>query len=560
MVSLLLSFVTVAACGAPYDSEATPEVGCTPACGPHGRCEASKCVCDGSFGGPTCTECTAGANPDGTCGAKCGANTCKLHESCTDGASGPSCACVKGYVAENGACVFRGGPRDPGFTKMPDAWVVSGLVTVEPSSTEPTTLSGQVDPGWARFFGTGQASQTFDMPEWQLGEPLAVETSTGCRRDCDDLADRAVAVRIGGRGSLLPLSPNGLTKNKWCLGERAYGAGVTFDLRAVGRDGPGPGGGNAKPEHHGFVDHVRFFPAPECPLPGQIPNANFDANGGWVGSGTGVAEVANAVGTNGSRAAHLRANGGEGPILTGIVSVPHRSIAHPALVSSYRTQNGRTGQVRLGPTIIGVLGGTGGFEEGRICFPEWSKGRAHALAFGATSPALVGDPTDLLVDDLRLVDDPTCGEAPLVRDPGFEGNVRSRPWVIHIGGAPTTFTTDAASARSGSGAVSATITACNTSGGVYQSITVPPPSATGGPAARFWYKANLPLATTASGGAVNLVPAAPWTQRVTCLPPRLEGFEYELRFVLSAGANCNGGGTLNVDDVEVTTDPSCPKE
>jgi hypothetical protein len=102
------------------------------------------------------------------------------------------------------------------------------------------------------------------------------------------------------------------------------------------------------------------------------------------------------------------------------------------------------------------------------------------------------------------------------------------------------------------------------------SITVPGAAGANGPALKFWYDASatshlgLDVALGALSAPVALSATAGWTQVVACLDPRLATRPDLLTFSL---VSADGGGTcsdtfpmetIRLDDVELTTDATCP--
>jgi hypothetical protein len=91
---------------------------------------------------------------------------------------------------------------------------------------------------------------------------------------------------------------------------------------------------------------------------------------------------------------------------------------------------------------------------------------------------------------------------------------------------------------------------------------------TAGPALKFWYKtsaitnAGLSVTMSAPSAVVALPAATDWTQARACLQPNLAGRPDVLTFgVAGSGGDCTTAfppETLAIDDVELTTDSTCP--
>jgi hypothetical protein len=95
------------------------------------------------------------------------------------------------------------------------------------------------------------------------------------------------------------------------------------------------------------------------------------------------------------------------------------------------------------------------------------------------------------------------------------------------------------------------------------SITVPASTPTAGPAVRFFYRrpAGGGVVTFSAMG-VTLPPVSDWTEKIVCLSTMLVGQAIDLTFQgQTSGGACDvpiPAEELFVDDVQVTTDPSCP--
>jgi hypothetical protein len=97
-------------------------------------------------------------------------------------------------------------------------------------------------------------------------------------------------------------------------------------------------------------------------------------------------------------------------------------------------------------------------------------------------------------------------------------------------------------------------------------IVVPSPDAGGGPAAVFWYRSTPSVnyefsyyGTTTTNGVQD----GAWHRAVMCLPPRFAGRKelLWLRMQQSTAIMCGTAIPLEttiIDDLDATTDPSCP--
>lgn len=100
-----------------------------------------------------------------------------------------------------------------------------------------------------------------------------------------------------------------------------------------------------------------------------------------------------------------------------------------------------------------------------------------------------------------------------------------------------------------------------------QSFRVPPSSSTGGPALKVWYRSsqardNL-FVENVNGSTlaiVDFVSDVGWTEHTQCLPPQLAGQVLQGVFALGSFACVVGTPrTLDVDDLQLTTDMACPR-
>ena len=235
--------------------------------------------------------------------------TCPAHQTCVVEANTPTCACVAGYQLSGTSCVWGNVPQDPGFQNVPE-----GAWTVKPGATLSPAGAGYLDPGQLVFPKSGPCSrsgavQSITMPTVAQAEPLAVKISA----DAACISSQGAgcwppdtAVVINGGVITFDDQPSFIV-NSACLGERAYGGTFDLEVRPLGQ-------ANCAVAHtDAIVDHVDIEPSATCPLPGTIPDGDFDGALNTWGTinapGTtaaSVAEIAPALGTDESAAAHLR--------------------------------------------------------------------------------------------------------------------------------------------------------------------------------------------------------------------------------------------------------------
>jgi len=466
-------------------------------------------------------------------------------------------------VNENGTCVWRGGPLDPGFKNEPvGAWILGGGGLLEPTRSE----TGYVDQGAARLGDKGTVSQLVDMPAYDIAEPLAMDYSWGCPNCSTNPFDSPELLfktdKRGFANSLRGSFINGVKMSvlHWCLGENAYDGKISIAMIARGLR---PSGGFGMNQNLATVDRLAFVPDATCPRPGSIPNGDFDGQSGWTGSGP-QAEVANAVGTNGSRGAKLTAKCGDAPSIAGLVSIPSKSVKHPALAFTWRVTSAQIGGVQLGATTIAQLRGTGAFEPASLCIPEWAKGSVHRLSFFLRHLGnCLSNPPDneMLVDDVKIVDDATCGEAPLFFDPGFEQSTTTTSrWFLNANnGGGFVAVQKNGQAHGGAAHLALSTPTCGTSVTANQIATIPDAAGAAGPAIKFFYKANVAKDSSVQAFGQSLTSAAAWTARTVCLPASKSGLAQSLELgVFAAAKDCDSVASLQVDDIELTSDATCP--
>lgn len=501
------------------------------------------------------------------------------HEECREQGSLAVCACVVGYARTAEGCAFRGGPEDPGFASA-KSWKASANATLDPIAAT-TSVVGALDVGLARLHGDGVVSQSFDMPAFADAEPLAMEINAGCKGSCGNIAGSVMAVSIGAtietaRAFDLVLPTQGLATRRVCLGERAYGRTVALSVSTFS-----PSTTLSGPDEDALVDSIRFVAAPECPAIGQVMNADFEKSGGWATGGTGLTEVAMGLGTNGSRAGRLLANGCERPNLSSTVSVPE-SLMRPALTFSIRGTRDRESSVSLDNRPIAALRGTGAFEQAVVCLPEWTRGFTHSLRISAgeryaTCNTVTTGPNEVIVDDFKLISSDACPLTPNVLDGDFERSSGSAAWFegVSDGASVAVIHGDAAAARSGHSLLQLSTFACSRQIIADQTVSAPVRASSGnaGPSLRFWYRvvksvggggadgAGVITPIVAVGSTSESLPAvANWTEKRICMPTSSWGRSQYLGFGLSAGSSGSCGASLQIDDVVISTDSSCPAD
>ncbi len=516
---------------------------------------------------------------NGTCTPACTATTCTAaHQSCDDSSGTATCACATGYMTDaSGACVWGTVPLDPTFQDTPaGSWTLIGGATIN------ATAAGSLDPGelvvgklsYCNMHGA--ATQQIAMPPYAVAEPLAIVASV--EHDCQTVTGGPCNTSLAGGTNIsidgvanfvAPVKPFGTSTI--CLGERAYGGSFTLAVNPwdtvlcpIGQT------------IQLLVDHLAIVPAASCPAPGTIQNGDFEGVGNWTGSGSLAGGIIPGQGTGGSKAGHIGTmTACDDSRLTGTISVPASSVPNAALVFDYNGANGVSAQIfsPSNATSIGQITGNGAFQTAKMCVGEFAKGAVMPISFYL--PVVTGvacstiTPHDFYFDNFHFVSDPTCPASNLVNDGGFERNDPSLPWnlnpVSQSGGANATARIDVTAADAHTGTRSLLLAngqVCNNVTAT-TSITIPKPTATAGPMLQFFYKAPVETQNSFSiipGGA--LPATASYLPFTVCLDPYRAGEPFQIEFeVQGPGGTCaNTFGQENfwIDDVTVTTDPSCP--
>lgn len=570
-------------------------------CGAHGACSdatgAPACVCAEGYAGASCTDCAAafadagdgtcarvcpegyaGADctscdqgfqdkdHDGVCAPSCEAAACGPYSTCVDETGTAVCGCVAGFTRDGGSeCAFSGVIQDPGFENAPPAWAVDGGAAVTPDAGGATTIGFALLPG-DRF--QASVTQRIELPPLASAGPMRIsyKLRTYCPTSYCYAAPTLLATvgdsYIGGANT--PYSFGDFTS---CLGEAAYGGqrDLTFTQMS---ESPNAG------SYGVMIDDVQLSPDPSCVTPAQrVLNGNFEADGGWTLEQT--ASIDDGAGVNGSRGAKLR--GGtticSAPSkMRGLISVPV-SVSSPALDFKHASNGSGTFNLTLGGVNVASLQDTGGpFESKHFCLPPAMRGSTVNVSFDVPRYPGTGycsdpDPREYVVDDVKLVDDPSCGNRSI---PGgdFELNDRTTGWEIGpviVNGAVTGVNRiEAGNGQLATHGLHQAVTNVCASAVATALYVVPASSGSAGPAIKFWYRTvNSPRVTVSPSGTP--LPLAPvWAQAKICLPP---SSHHSLRHLKLRTQDPAGGGCTTAtdhqayfDDFEVTTDPSCPAQ
>ena len=184
---------------------------------------------------------------------------------------------------------------------------------------------------------------------------------------------------------------------------------------------------------------------------------------------------------------------------------------------------------------------------------------------------------DFVLDNLAFVSDPACETDANVFDSGFEQAARppgATPWTLETyddePNATVALGNDANAAHTGNVAALFSVSTPCPHVSVSSNVTIPTRVGAAGAALKFWYRtgavahAGLDVSLSALLAPVSLPATATWTQVTACLDGRLAGRPDLLRFL---AVSTDGGGlcantfpneTFAIDDVELTSDASCP--
>jgi hypothetical protein len=531
----------------------------------------------GGLGGMT-------VDPPPNCSPGCG-----VHARCLGTGTTASCLCAAGYFPSADGCVWGGLLQDPGFQDLPaGAWTIAQGAALAPRA------NGPVDPGELQLDMTaicsgGTARQTVTMPSVADAEPLALritQTSDCWTSGGGPCAGPATAVTINGATTLFgATAPSGATMA--CLGERAYGG--TYDIFVGAGDRSSCALGASADV---LVDHLDIEPSAGCPVPGTLPDGDFEATQpAWTAAAPAhdtagappVAEIQLGAGSDGSRAGHFTvATACDDARLQGLISPPLAAIPNLAVQLAYHGTGAAPLQLALNGVVIGSVPAAGpGWSTARACVPEGLKGTTVQAALGIAGRAVGGgscaaSATDFVVDDLRFVSDHTCPATAWLLDGDFErpdaavavqtsiddqGRAGAQVFAGIDDTATHAFLGTHALKLSNDGALSEAVATFP--------VSIPPTgSATlaTGPALTFWYKApalassSLNVQVGPVGSLTVTAPAADYTQVRVCLDRTTGGQTGAVTITLAGAATADSVypvETVWLDDFAIGTSPAC---
>ncbi len=511
---------------------------------------------------------------------------CGPHARCVTAGNAASCICVAGYYPSAGGCMWGSLLQDPGFEDMPSgAWTVSQGAALAPRA------NGPLDPGELQLDMTaicsgGTARQTITTPSVADSDPLALRMNR--TDDCwgaggTSCSGPATAVTINGATTLFEATTLSRATMA-CLGERAYGG--TYDVVVGAGDRSNCALGQTVDM---VVDHLDIEPSAACPVPGTLPDGDFEDAGTWTASmppnasaGTPpVAELLPGAGTDGSRAAHVSIGAPcDFAQLQALISPPLTSVPNLAVQLAFLG----TGGARLGLSLNGVVlgsfaAGDAGWTTARSCVPEGLKGTTVKAAIGILDPASYGTVCPqvtgaFVFDDVQFVSDPSCPTTAWLLDgdferPGAETEVQTSVDSQGHGDAQVYAGLDDAPdhAFSGAHALKLSNGRGSTSAVATFPISIPPAAPGAGPALAFAYKAPVLSSSSlkiqvASAASVRITsPAADYAPVQICLD-RTAGGQTGTVTIKLAGNGTDDATyapeTVWLDQFAVVTSAACP--
>lgn len=525
------------------------------------------------------------------------------HKICDETSTpGRVCACAPAYKDNgSGTCEFDAAPFDGGFTQA-TSWTPVGQ-----GASINVAAPGSVDPGEGSLNRVGICqfggfNQTFTMPPFELADQFKITVTHSGNDPAGFEIPNGTVVAVGVNGEFKEslVMRNAFKTESFCLGPRAYGQGpigspVLFQVAAQTGQFAGllcDGTSEATIQ----IDRVALeVAAPgECPAAGTLINGDFETDDVWtfnaVQSATGA--IVAGAGESASRGATLTtANKCSEVTMTGQVAFPS-TILHPAIDVHFSGTFGGRLVMQVAGQNLATLNGAAAAHK-RICLPEWTRGITTSIGFFLQRASDNGCATarnqTFTVDNLTITDDPSCTGSDLT-DSGFElfstangpeiGWGLTNGFVNDIEGSQALITN--IGQRTGNSAlrlIGSHECVGVGDGGADFTINVPASEGTAGPAIKFFANVGNGNLKTISriaiqpgptfqnpGLKLDLPEVGVYQPAVFCLPPSTSGRRMTFRF--STG-DVDGGGcgpteypdeVALIDDVEVTTDASCPAQ
>jgi hypothetical protein len=486
--------------------------------------------------------------------------------------------------------VWDGAIEDSGFRRPADQseW------SVERGATIAADASGHRSDGEARIPNTklcegGTISQSVSMPAYNPAEPHVLEFSTlgECVvGNCFDENASGLLLGVDGRWTHHSAPGREWDDKTVCLGPAWYGGTREVRLRSS-REFVGQCYGDG----HLAMDDVSIRPAEagECPPPGTVPGGDFeDDTSRWTT--TGSVTIAEEIGRGPSRGVRFPPGLGSNARLDQRVTYPRGTDqAAPAIELEASIPEGSTLHLRTEPSddLFGErnphrVSGDGRYRTYRICLPRWQRGRTHRLVFRAEVPE--ESSRGIWVDNISVVQASECsndrrtspvgGDFEYASDPAV-----SVPWSfeiqgLYVSGEPfDRVVDDPDKAAEGRGALKfGNRDECEGNYALTRALIPEASRGSGGPALRLDYRTEnlsghflyIDQVDRDAGDAPRfsrgLSESSSWTSALKCLPPERAGVPSTIEVALrgSFDGSCPSDPTVWLDNVELTTDSSCP--
>lgn len=464
--------------------------------------------------------------------------------------------CLPGFVAGDAGCVFANPFRDPSFqSDPPNAWTLDGA-TMYPAEAGVTDL-GIVTIDTSFSSASGTVAQSTDVAPFVTTGPLALDvvaiTKNAFSPPTGGMLELYAAKRVTARALENPY-PDGMHALHVCVGERVHGIGVPFTFGLAS---------NTFADRFD-LDFVALVRDSTCPMPGVIPNGDFEGVGQWKLEGATI-EVGQ--GTGGSKAASVKREDYNDTGISMLVSVPGEATPNSAISFTVRSSAPSAARMQIEGYMVSAFATDVAATTQYVCMAPWMRGSVVRLEFRGGNGITSGPLPAVYVDDVAFVSRPACTNEEL-QNGGFEAATALRGWLAAAGPNGT-------AKRITSGGVTgpsylelktpACVGDVNEHAWARQVVTVPDyDAASGGPALKYSYKLAAGTgATVKSADNVSLKQAVGWTQEKKCLNPNSgpklrPGSRYEIVFYLFADAPGCGASTFALDDVTLGTDSSCP--
>jgi hypothetical protein len=218
----------------------------------------------------------------------------------------------------------------------------------------------------------------------------------------------------------------------------------------------------------------------------------------------------------------------------------------------------------------------GGAQTQRICLPNSTHGLGATLAVRTSGGSgLCSDVinNEIILDNLKVVNEPSCNAAGTLLDGGFEyaplvPGLQSASQTQDGGRTRVETVSNPVLARTGSGALDLSTEVRCSSASFNRQLIPPSGDLTGGPAVRVF--ANVPgnpvstSTMTVAGTTFTFPENGDWTEHVQCISPEYaeRPAPFSLRINGGSGLCATFGAAEHAffDDIEVIRAPQCPAE